>query len=322
MDEFTIKVIGQIIEFFLNIPAFWLSVKFLQALYKTNLFLTNQKYYVGTIVLSGIVTVVTKVFLRIQEHFIKYPDLVSLLLGYVHNLADSVILNMLIQIMIFVDCFYSTVQPNDIRKETTISICVLLSVISFFHQRLGEGAMTFALLGFLNFICWLTVIGLILIGRFRYKHQAVGDIKEKYRIVVSLRTLAVLKPLAILSALRNFILDTTLLLLHLEVTPKNTAVGFIYAYTMTFYTLFCPIVMIKNHDELKKIFGIYRQVEDSVSTKASVTQEDKFIPKNVVGECLRVPNERDHHFKQITSNWNAMAVQRESTIHTVTVIDL
>uniref|UniRef100_A0A1I7RYW8 G_PROTEIN_RECEP_F1_2 domain-containing protein n=1 Tax=Bursaphelenchus xylophilus TaxID=6326 RepID=A0A1I7RYW8_BURXY len=305
----------------------WLSFKFIQALNQTSLFLTNQKYYVTSIVLSGIVTAITRTLILIEEHLIEFPRPISVVIEYAHNLADSVVLNMVVQLMIFVDCFYSTVQPFDIGKNRTVCICVLLWVLSLTHQKLSEyglppGLVSIAFMGFLNLICWLAVIGLILIGRFKYKHQAVGEIKEKYRIVVLLRTLTVLKPLAILSALRNFILDGIILLLLLEVIPGNTVVGFCYDYTVAFYSIFSPIVMIKSHDELKKIFGFCKQVEDNTSTKATVTNDDKFVPKNVVGEFLRVPNDGDHHFKQIASNWNTMAVQRNSTFRNVTVIDL
>ncbi|CAD5210740.1 unnamed protein product [Bursaphelenchus okinawaensis] len=246
-----------------------------------------------------------ELFLRIDENVTPLPKPLKVLIDYMHNLGDSVILSMVLQIMSFIDCFYSTVNPVHIKTNTTGIICVSIWICCLIHQKLSEygippGYISMTLQAVLNVICWLFVIGLILIGRYKYKHQTVGDMKEKYRTSLLLRTLNVLKTLAILSAIRNFILSTLIMLLLASVIPGNDAVGFVYNYTMTFYTILSPIFMIQRHDELKKVFLNHPKV---IKVTTMSTNDTHYVPKNVVGEVLRVSNERDHHFKQMTSNW-------------------
>ncbi|CAD5209747.1 unnamed protein product [Bursaphelenchus okinawaensis] len=324
-EEESFMVAAHVVELVLFVISCYLIILFLRALCEVHLFMYNQKCYIINIFVACLIGIVTKCFLRLKNAVDIFPALLVDNVQGVHDLCVSVHLNMIFQLMSFADCFYSTTQTKDINKKASWIICGLLWILSYGWPKLvvynvmtAKTSLTIQFL--LNFVSWLTVLALILMGRYKYRLHAVGNVQQTYRVSVMLRTMNVLKVLAISSALRNFVLAGVLLLKTCGVDLYHFG-DITYTYTVALYLLLCPIFMVKVHEELnKKVFT----KRESNSLFQTSTNDGAFVVRNVMGTALSVPNERDHHFQAMTSSWNTVksSVFKEKPVHTIKVIDL
>ncbi|CAD5210668.1 unnamed protein product [Bursaphelenchus okinawaensis] len=179
-----------------------------------------------------------------------------------------------------------------------------------------------------NFICWLAFIALIIMGKVKYRQHLIGDVKNKYQISVCLRTLAVLKVMAICSAVRNFVCINVLIILYVWVRPYNdlkteSFFSFFYDLTLSFYSATVPFLMIHSHREMQrtcnKMCCTTIKPRKSVTFAASTASEFKFVAYNVVGDIITVnTNETAFHFEQLETNWNKHRLSVQHTPHILT----
>ncbi|CAD5214058.1 unnamed protein product [Bursaphelenchus xylophilus] len=316
------EIMLYVIEMLLNAFGFFVSFLFLYVLWQTKLFLRNHKFYLSNVVIANIVTIVFRYPQLIQLLSEKklYSDETNARIVQVHDMADSVAVNMIVQLIIFGDVTAVVMGKDEMSLLWVILLCCLSWVLGELNIQLG--AMNIppplysqALMECVNIICWIAFFGLIYMGKVKYRQQTVGDIKHKYRISICLRTLAVLKVMAICSAIRNFICINVIISLFVWIRPNKDVdgerfVSFFYDLTLAFYAAIVPFLMIWSHDEMQKTYGrLCANKFESPITKVSVTttnNEVKFIAKNVVGDVITAnpQDEAKHHFQQLQNNWN------------------
>ncbi|CAD5210674.1 unnamed protein product [Bursaphelenchus okinawaensis] len=253
-------------------------------------------------------------------------------LNQVHDLADSVVINMIAQLVIFGDVTGVIMGKEEINLFWVIFLCILQWVLGEANIQMGAANFppplySLGIMEFMNFVCWLAFFGLIYMGRVKYRQQTVGHVNDKYKISVCLRTLAVLKVMAVCSAVRNFICVNVIIALFAWIRPNKDIDGerfasFFYDLTLAIYAALVPFLMIWNHEEMQRTYG--RICSPKMESKTEVTTtftEQKFVARNVVGDVITNPSVQDetrYHFQQLQSNWDtrrlsvqALAEQRK-----------
>ncbi|KAI6222428.1 hypothetical protein M3Y99_01499900 [Aphelenchoides fujianensis] len=299
------------LELLLNTTAIVPSVLFAVVLHNAQLFTRNQKPLVLNVIFANLLTI-----------FTRFPLLFEILterelgaefkrvLVQLHNLSDSVVLNMLNQMVIFVDCLVSTVERKHFPGWMILVSIIAQWALAYLNIYLGSMNIppplyTMILLEVMNLITWAAYFGLVLLSRFQYKTQQIGAIGEKFELSVQVRTLDVLKILAVWSALRNFVDINVILLLDTWIRPHNVEggekfVSFFYDLSLSVYSLVLPVHMILTHPEMRrKLKERFLHMKPSADDRA-------FVSRNAVGQDhLHVANTKERHFAELNNHWNA-----------------
>ncbi|CAD5210678.1 unnamed protein product [Bursaphelenchus okinawaensis] len=322
-----------VIEMLVNTFGLMVSILFLYVLTKTKLFLINQKLYLANIIIANIVTIISRYPIVIQLLFEKtlYGTYFNTKINEIHDLAGSVIVNMIGQLVIFLDVTLVVFGKADFSTITSVCFCLLQWILGELNIYLGAlnippPLYSQALMECINFICWMAFAGLIYMGRLKYRQQTVGDVKHKYKISISLRTLAVLKVMAICSAIRNFICINVIILLYAWIRPNKDVdgeriVSFFYDLTLSFYAAAVPFLMVLNHEEMHKTYiklcNPAARTEISLKNSTSLN-ETKFMARNVVGDVITpvAPDEGQFYFQQLRADWNIrrLALKQENCV--------
>ncbi|CAD5206123.1 unnamed protein product [Bursaphelenchus okinawaensis] len=303
-------------EMLLNTFALVVHIMFLFILSKTKLFLNSQRYYIGNVILANIVTIVFRYpqLVQILAEQPLYSDELNTVITEVHNLADSAVTNMLAQITIFVDVTVVIMGRDETALSVAIVLCVLMWAVGYYIYTVYNSM--FEVLEVLNLICWFTFFGLIYIGRTKYRQLTNGNVNNKYKLSVCLRTLAVLKVMAVCSAIKNFVCINDILVLNAFIRPYKDVFGeqiasFVYDLTLSVYSSVVPFLMIWSHEQMKKTYGRLYSTNGPKLEVVSIEKKPRFVARNVVGDVithLRPQEEEAQHFAHLQSSWNTLRV--------------
>lgn len=128
-----------VLELLLNTTAIVPSVLFVLVLHNAQLFTKNQKPLVLNVIFANLLTI-----------FTRYPLLFEILteralglefkgvLVELHNLSDSVVLNQLNQLVIFMDCLVSTVERKHFPRWSIFLSIVVQWALAYLNIYLGS----------------------------------------------------------------------------------------------------------------------------------------------------------------------------------------
>uniref|UniRef100_A0A914E905 Uncharacterized protein n=1 Tax=Acrobeloides nanus TaxID=290746 RepID=A0A914E905_9BILA len=168
---------------------------------------------------------------------------------------------------------------------------------------------TFGLLA-CNLITWTCLIILYLVNRNAYKNSRAIPLSKKYQITENIRTVWVLIVFVVITAIRNTINITILLVYGFYLRPKNLwyetiILDHVMHLTIAIYVLLYPLPLIFSHKDLKKIFK-----ENILKIKNEDVIHVNTVGSNVLGDQIIMNFDGDGYFRDLEHQWEVARGQQ------------
>ncbi|KAI1730887.1 hypothetical protein Ddc_03606 [Ditylenchus destructor] len=310
-----------IIELALNCAILFVSAGFSVLLFKTKTFNIIPKILLINLFFSAYSIAFTRFFLI--AHTMSEGHLLSnVIMKPIQIFHDCCInVNTFHQVALTIECVISTFFPNSYRKYINVKVMPVLTffwpwfiTVVIYALEFGGYLPTVGIfLGFesLNLFSWLIFGVLCVVNRQKYKKIHAGNLQGKYQMIVNIRTIRSINFLSILTALRNFITMTLLLVIMLHYKPNCNYYSYlmashVYDLVIAVYSLCLPIPLLLTHDELRKHFlkSVLRKNSNQI-TCGKMSRSRSVAPQivNAIGENLIVYKGQTEYFRELAASW-------------------